>query len=940
MLLGKILKNIDKKYKSIQFKNIKFNSNDCKTNDIFFAINGTNLNGNLYINDAIKNGAKIIVSNLKFEGFNSYKILFIRSKDPRKLLSEAASNFYHKKPKNIIAVTGTNGKTSIANFYYQLLTLNKKKVATIGTLGVLSKKFSQKTNNTSIDPLNIHKILQKIYKLKIENVILEASSHGIKQHRLNNINFNTAIFTNLSRDHLDYHKTFKDYLNSKLILFNKLLKKNGNIIFEEKIPQSEKLKKISKKRKLTRFSFGTKKSFINILDIKKINSQKKIKFCLNNKIYSFSTSLIGNIQIKNLIFAIIAAYLSKIKIKKILSSIKKIKSVNGRLEKIGEIKNKSKVILDYAHTPDALKNAIISIKEDYPLSKLSIVFGCGGNRDKDKRPMMGAIASKYCDKLYLTDDNPRFENPKLIRNQIKKGIKKNKFIEISSRAKAIFTAIDDLQSGDILIVAGKGHENYQEYKKKKFFSDKLKILEAIKKKNNGLSRSIKTNILNELIKNKNISKKKYIRSASINSKKIYKNSIFIGIKGKQFDGNLFAKEAIKNKATLAISNKKYNNPMIAFNKNPLDFFNILCSVFRKSLDANNIAITGSSGKTSVKELIGYSLGKLEKTYSSKKSLNNKYGVPLSLFNTPQSTKYVVLEVGMNKIGEIDYLSKLIKPNLGLITNISYAHIENFKDLSHIAKAKSEIIENIIPGGTMVINKDDNFYNYFLQKAKIRGLKVISFSKKDKKANIVFLKQKKINNNYLLKFKINNQIKIFSISKDLIFYKENILASISILTNYFEIEKINKNLFKNFTIPKSRGSIIKYNLGSKKIIIIDESYNSNPLSFKFALEKFDTSFKKNHKKYLLVGNMLELGKHSKKLHEQIAKYINKTTINKTYFYGNLTKHTFNKLKPQIRGRILKNPMEIKNLINKELPNKSFLMVKGSNSTGLNKIIQNL
>ena len=469
MLLGKILKNIDKKYKSIQFNNIKFNSKDCKSNDIFFAINGTNLNGNNYINDAINNGAKIIVSNLKFEGFNNHKILFIRNNDPRKLLSEAASIFYDKKPKNIIAVTGTNGKTSIANFYYQLLTLNKRKVATIGTLGVLSKKFTQKTKNTSIDPLNIHKILNKLNKFKIQNVILEASSHGIKQHRLDNIKFKTAIFTNLSRDHLDYHKTFKNYLNSKLILFNKLLKKNGNIIFEDKIPQSEKLTKISKKRKLKRFNFGTKKSFINILDIKKINDQKKIKFCLNNKIYSFSTSLIGNIQIKNLIFAIIAAYLSKIKIEDILSSIKKIKSINGRLEKIGDIKNKSKVILDYAHTPDALKNAIINIKEEYPLSKISIVFGCGGNRDKEKRPMMGAIANKYCDKIYLTDDNPRFENPKLIRSHIKKGIKKNKFIEIPSREKAIFSAIHDLLSGDILIVAGKGHENYQEYKKKKIF---------------------------------------------------------------------------------------------------------------------------------------------------------------------------------------------------------------------------------------------------------------------------------------------------------------------------------------------------------------------------------------------------------------------------------------------------------------------------------------
>ncbi len=482
MLLGKVIKNINYKYKSIRFKNIKFNSNDCKLNDIFFAISGNIVNGKSYIANAIKNGAKIIISNSKFEGFNKNKILFIHTKDPRKLLAEAASKFYNKKPKNIIAVTGTNGKTSIANFYYQILSLNNKNVASIGTLGVLSKKINLKTKNTTIDPVNIHKILQKIKENKVENVILEASSHGLKQQRLNNINFNTALFTNLSRDHLDYHKTFKDYLNSKLILFNKLLKNNGNIIFDDEIPQAKIFNSISKKKKLINYKLGNKNSLLKIKNIQKINHQKKIDISFCGKAYSFETSLIGEIQIKNLMYAIVAAYLSKIKIKDIVNSIKKIKPIKGRLEKIGKIKNNSSVILDYAHTPEALKTAILNCRQDYPLSKISLVFGCGGNRDKDKRPLMGSIANKYSDTIYLTDDNPRFENPKLIRKQVKKRLKENKFFEIPSRAKAISTAIKNLKSGDILIIAGKGHENYQEYKKRKFFSDKSEILKAIKKK--------------------------------------------------------------------------------------------------------------------------------------------------------------------------------------------------------------------------------------------------------------------------------------------------------------------------------------------------------------------------------------------------------------------------------------------------------------------------
>ncbi len=940
MLLGKVLTNLKKKYKQIKFNNIRFNSKDCKLNDIFFAINGNYTKGNSYINDAINNGAKIIVSNLKFEGFNKNKILFIYNNNPRKLLSIVSSKYYKLKPKNIIAVTGTNGKTSVANFYNQILSLNNKKVASIGTLGVNSKKFKLKTNNTTIDPVSIHKILYKLKKLNIDNVILEASSHGLKQHRLSDIKFRSAIFTNLSRDHIDYHKTFNDYLNSKLKLFNELLNLKGNIIFDEKIRQSKILNKISKNRNLKKYTLDSSKSFIKITSIQKINDQKKIDVIIDNKSYSFKTSLIGNIQIKNLIFAIVAAYLSGIKIKDILKSINKVKTINGRLQKIGSLRNKSKIILDYAHTPHALKTLLLNIKKDFPLSKLSIVFGCGGNRDKNKRPMMGIIAGKYCDNIYITDDNPRFENPKLIRNQIKKGLNKKKFFEIPSRVKAINTAINKLNAGDVLIVAGKGHENYQEYKKKYFFSDKKEILQAIKKRNKNLSRSIKTNIINEVFGYNIINNSFILNSASINSKKINKNSIFFGVKGKKFDGNKFATEAVKNGAVLAITNQKLKNSKIIFFNKPLNLFNKVNLILRKSLNNNTIAITGSAGKTSVKELTGFCLNKLEKAYFSKKSFNNKFGVPLSIFNTPELAKFAVLEVGMDKKGEIDYLTKLIRPNLGLITNISYAHIKNFKNLNQIAKAKSEIINNIVEHGTMVINMDDRYYKYFLKKSKNRGLKTFTFSKFNHDADVVFLNKKKYKENYIINIKIKEIKKSFLVSKYLSSHIDNILATLSIINVYFGSKKLSRNLFSGFCIPKSRGSLINFKKGAKKITIIDESYNSNPLSFKFALERYDSIYKKNDKKFLLIGNMLELGKYSKKLHIKIAKYVNKSKINKIYVYGDHTKHTFNKLKPQIRGKILKNKMDIQKLVNDDLPNNSFLMVKGSNSTGLNRIIQNL
>ncbi len=235
MLIGNFLKNIKKEFKNHQFAGLSFNSVDCKKDYIFFAIKGTKLDGSKFINQAIEKGATIIISEQKFEGIRD-EVLFLRSKEVRKLLSELAYKIKKDKPKNLIAITGTNGKSSIADFYFQLLNLSNKKVASIGTLGIKTKNNLKKVSNTTLDPIVLSKILNDLKKQKIDNIIMEASSHGLKQNRLDGLKFNTAIFTNLSHDHLDYHKTFNDYLKSKLYLFEKLLKPRGSIITDSKIP--------------------------------------------------------------------------------------------------------------------------------------------------------------------------------------------------------------------------------------------------------------------------------------------------------------------------------------------------------------------------------------------------------------------------------------------------------------------------------------------------------------------------------------------------------------------------------------------------------------------------------------------------------------------------------------------------------------------------------
>ena len=940
MLIGKFFKKINSKYKKHFFSGLSFSSLTCKRNNIFFAIKGNEIDGNRFIKDAIKKGAKTIVSNQDFEGIKN-NILFIKSKNVRKLLSETAYSIIKNKPKNLIAVTGTNGKSSVADFYLQILILNKKKVASIGTLGVNTANNKHKVSNTTLDPIKLSSYLKKIKKKKIENVILEASSHGLKQNRLDGLDFKTAIFTNLSHDHLDYHKNFKEYFKSKLYLFEKLVKKNSNIITDIEIPEYKKIKNLAFKRKLNIKTISNYKSSLSIISHKYFEEKQLIKIKYKNKMHTFQTALIGRIQIKNILMSMLAAEKSGLKFEKIVKTINKVKPVSGRLEEVGNLKNKSRVLLDYAHTPDALKACLQSLKEQFKDKKISIVFGCGGNRDKSKRSIMGKISNYYCDKIYLTDDNPRNENPKKIRSSIKKQINKANFFEISDRSEAIQKAILNLKTGDILVVAGKGHENTQDYgKNKKFFSDKKEILKNIKIKNKHLSNNIKLNILNEASRSNNISLKTKINNASINSKEINKHDIFFAIKGKNKNGNLFVQDAFKRGASIAVVNNSKKTYKQIKVKDTLKFLTKSSSLLRNNISSKIIAITGSCGKTSLKDLVGKTLNKIGKATYSRKSFNNKFGVPLSLFNLRENDEFGVFEIGMDKKGEIDYLSKIIKPDVGVITNISYAHAKNFKNIKQIALAKSEIIENIKDGGCIVLNADDQFYNLHKKIAKKRKLQVYSFSinKKNCGVNLDFIKKKKLK--YKVSININKSKKYFYLNSNFENDIKNLLAAISIISIYKDIKKLNSNIFYNHKTPNGRGDIVKIKIFKKNFNLIDESYNSNPLSLESALKNFDSLKVNNSKKHLILGDMLELGRHSKKLHRAISKSINRTSIDNVNVIGNHIKDTYKNINNSKKGLILKKKSEIIDLIKNNIDNNDYLMIKGSNSTGLNKITNDI
>ena len=941
MHLRQILGSVSKYYQKIQVRGISFDSRKIKKKDIFFAIKGKQTTGTKFINEAILKGASVIISDQELK-YKNYKIPIIQVENVRKSLSEACSNFYKKKPRNIIAVTGTNGKSSVVDFFYQILNLNKVSVASIGTLGVLSKNYKKKTNLTSIDPLALHKNLEILTKNKVKNLILEASSHGLEQKRLDNLNIDVGIFTNLSHDHLDYHKNMHSYLNSKIYLFKNLLKKNSKIITDEDNKEFKIIKKIAKQRKIKMITMGTNSGDIKVLKNYYKKSKQIVKISLNSKIYNLEIPLIGYFQVKNLLMAILAASLCGLNQHRIFKQLNKIKPVAGRLECVANLNNSSNIIIDFAHTPDALKQTLIELKRQFK-NKITIVFGCGGERDKEKRFLMGKIANKYCSKIFVTDDNPRSENPKKIRNSILKGCGKLA-VDIGSRKKAIFTAIKELKLNETLLIAGKGHESTQDYGNRIInFSDKKIIKKIISKDFLYKKNSNYQNLLLQKTFSRNSLNFPNYDGVSINTKSIKKNNLFFAIKGKNTDGHKYAKDAIKNGAIRVVVSKKIKKIQknkIIIVKNTFSCLNNLANVTRENSSAKIIGVTGSVGKTTLKNLISFSLKNYGKVHYSPHSYNNKFGVPLSLSNLKNDTDYGVFEIGMDKKGEINKLSKIVKPEIAIITNISGAHFKNFNTLKDIAKAKAEIIDNISQDGNIILNGDSQFFNFFLKKAKKRKINITTFSMK-KKLDIYLISIKKAKKFFRLKINIKNKFYYFYTKYSTTSFIKNILACVATLfVLNLNLNKM-KKIFISFKIPEGRGDVSIIKKFKKKFKFIDESYNANPLSMSSAIHNIDFyKIEKNQRKFVFLGDMLELGKKSVKFHKSLSGTINKTNIDKVFVCGKHIKETFNNLSTSKKGKVFRNTKEAYVHFSKILHNNDLLMVKGSNATGLNNFSKNI
>lgn len=438
---------------------ITIDSRVVKPGDIFVALPSVwpgRVGGEVHIASALKAGASVIITSDKAPDILPNQIAWIQVQNPHQVLSACAKAFYPKQPKHVVAVTGTNGKSSTIDFTFQYWGAAGFSCGKMGTIAVEDNQQNEYPGFkglTTPDAILLHQNLHLMASNGIEYAAMEASSHALQQYRMDRVDVEVAAFTNLTHEHLDYHKDADDYFKAKARLFSALLLTSGTGILNRDDPMFLPLFEILQQRGVRVITYGRQQADFSYQINVAHEYGQDVRLSIFGKTYETVFPLIGDFQVANAVCAMANAILTGVESDQALTQFSKMQAVLGRLQCVG-----SSVYVDYAHTPDALATALKALRP-HTTGRLLVVFGCGGNRDPTKRPLMGKVASELADVVYITDDNPRHEDPREIRQAILSSCPKG--LDFASRTKAIYAAINDMQQGDVVLIAGKGHETGQ-----------------------------------------------------------------------------------------------------------------------------------------------------------------------------------------------------------------------------------------------------------------------------------------------------------------------------------------------------------------------------------------------------------------------------------------------------------------------------------------------
>ena len=463
-------------FADVEITGLAFDSRKATKGSLFFAISGAKADGAHFARQAVNGGAVAVAAEREIAELPA-NVAFVRVRNVRRALALAASKLFPRQPKTIAAVTGTSGKTSVASFTRQIWTALGENAASVGTIGVTTATEEIYGSLTTPDPIELHRTLDRLAGDGITHLAIEASSHGLDQHRLDGLHVAAGAFTNLSRDHMDYHPTIQDYLAAKLRLFENLIAKDGTAVIDVDNEHADSVIAAAKTRGLKLFMVGREGNPLQLVDAAVEGFAQKVALFYAGRPYVLKLPLVGAFQVENALVAAGLVISTGGDPDKVFPALEKLVGAKGRLELAGT-KEGAPIFVDYAHKPDALAKALEALRP-YVKGRLIVVFGCGGDRDKGKRPLMGAIAADLADSVIVTDDNPRSEDPAAIRAEIMADAGGAR--EIGDRAEAIRAGIKDMKGGDVLLIAGKGHETGQIIGNRVLpFSDQDEVAAALK----------------------------------------------------------------------------------------------------------------------------------------------------------------------------------------------------------------------------------------------------------------------------------------------------------------------------------------------------------------------------------------------------------------------------------------------------------------------------
>ncbi|MBR1777992.1 MAG: UDP-N-acetylmuramoyl-L-alanyl-D-glutamate--2,6-diaminopimelate ligase [Alphaproteobacteria bacterium] len=923
----------------IEITGITADSRKVEKGFLFAALPGVKADGIDFLPQAVEKGAAAAIFP-KTVAVPDLPIIGIFVDDVRLTLARMAAAFYAPQPETVVAVTGTNGKTSTANFTRQLWEKAGKKAACIGTLGVVTEKGIAYGSLTTPDSVTLHQKLQTLAKQNYRHTAIEASSHGLDQHRIDGIRLAAAAFTNITRDHLDYHKTMENYLDAKLKLFDRPLS-SGKVVLNADIDEYPQIKEYCLKRGLKILDYGKKAEAIKLTEARHETDGQHLELEVFGQKHSVHLPLAGTFQAMNALCALGLALATKANEENAadyVAALSTLKGAPGRLEFVGKRQNGASVYVDYAHTPDALKT-ILNALRPHTAKRLHVVFGCGGDRDPGKRPQMGAICNDWADVVYVTDDNPRSEEPTQIRSAILPACPKG--MNIGSRALAIRTAVAGLEEGDILVIAGKGHETGQLIKGVMHpFDDREEARKAISEADTPLWTA------DEIVRTTGgkAAADFDIFGLSIDTRTLKKNDLFIALKGEKSDGHAHAAEALaKGAAGVLVSHIPQNVPesRAIVVENTLKALEDMAKTARRRTSAKIIGVTGSSGKTSTKEMLKTALSSVGKTHTTLGNLNNNIGMPLTLARMPKETDFAVIEMGISHAGEMTELTQLAEPDIAVITMIGTAHGESFKTREDTALAKAEIFKGMTAEGIVFLNADDAQYALLKKEAQKNGVKDIRNFGATADNAVVLLHIGETTEGTQITAKVNDQSHTYTLHLAGRHQAQNSLGVVGVLSALAVDMPTALQALGQLQPIKGRGQRLEIALFDGCFTLIDDAYNANPESMQAGIRVLGSMMPVNAgRRIAVIGDMLELGERAKELHKKLAADLIENKIDKVYTVGENSAALFDVLPVPMQGIKKPSSDELAAVIRQEIKSGDIVLVKGSFGSKMAKIVEAL